>query len=157
MSKLEEPTAKPTSYAFPQPGSWVLSPKLVTAWKQVQAAYLQHKGLWSIVEKPAVTAEEKAKDKEALFLLKASINPNELAKTGNCKSAYELWKKVQENYEGSRQTLQGSVSADWAHFSGIPNEDLITYCGRFEQLLAKLDACEYTVPDDQKFHFFVRS
>ena len=42
-------------------------------------------------------------------------------------------------------------------FSSKPNEDLIGYCGRFEALLAKFDAVAYVVPEDQKFHFFVKN
>lgn len=95
--------------------------------------------------------------KEALFILKSSISATELDKTGMCRTAHELWKKLQENYEGTKSTMIGAVAAAWAVFSGQPNGDLISYCGRFETLLAELRAVSDDVPEDQKFLFFIRS
>ena len=100
---------------------------------------------------------ESNKEKHALFVLKSSIEPSELIKTGDCQTAKELWKKLIENFEGSRETLTGTVSAERAAFGSKPNEDLFSYCGRFEQLVLKFAMLDYKVPEDQKFYFFLGS
>ena len=136
---------------------WILnSSKNFNAWKQVIRAQLEFKELWDVVSKPAKVGEER-KDREALFILKQALEPSELEKTGICTSSHELWKKIQENYEGSRQNMVATVSAEWANFRGRPAEELISYCGRFESLVSKLAAVDYVVPEDQKFHFLLRS
>ena len=111
--------------------------------------------LWSVVEKPA-TETERAKNFKALFILRAGLDPIELGKTGCCTSANELWVKLQENYEGTKSTVTGTVSSEWSTIRMKPDEDLMTFCGRFEQLLSKLESINYKVPPDQKLHFLIK-
>lgn len=140
-------------------GSWILNDSNYQGWKQVMMANLDFRGLWPAVQHPVMSEDKEMiqKDKEALFILKSSIEAQQLDRTGVCSSAHELWRKLQENYEGSKSSVMGSVAAAWAVFGSQPGEDLISYCGRFETLLAKLRAVSYEVPEDQKFLFFIRS
>lgn len=134
----------------------LLNAKNFTAWKQIISANLDYKGCLDFLQRDPVTPSEVKLEKQALFILKSSIEPTELVKTGDCLTAKELWRKLVDNFEGSTSTLSGTVSAEWASFSGKPNEDLFSYCGRFEHLLSKLDMVKYEVPEDQKFYFFLR-
>ena len=71
------------------------------------SAQLDFKGLLEVVQvktEPMLPNDIK-KDKEALYVLKSAIDPRELEKTGVCATAHELWKKIQENYEGSLSRL----------------------------------------------------
>jgi hypothetical protein len=134
----------------------LLNSKNFTAWKQVMIVHLDYKGCLDMLTVDPVGEEQSRREKLALYILKSAIDPVELVKTGNCLTAKELWTKLTENFEGSKATQQGSVSAEWAAFGLRPNEDLFTYCGRFEQILSKLEMVEYKVPEDQKFYFFLR-
>lgn len=151
MSKIEKEVQKMTVATSPA----ILTGNNYHSWKQVMMAQLQHKGCWEAVQKEL--SADPAEDREALYILKSSIESKELDKTGVCTTSYELWKILQDNYEGSRSSLIGTVAAEWACFSSKSDEDLIGYCGRFETVLAKLRAVDYAIPDDQKFLIFIKS
>lgn len=120
-------------------------------WKQVIRAQLDYENLFELVTRQeSLKPEDKMKDKKALYIIMSSISGKELERTGVCTTAAELWKKCQENYEGSSEMLTEAVSAEWTGFGPRKGEDFITYCGRFETLLVKLQALKFEVPDINK-------
>lgn len=56
--------------------SWIMNGRNLSSWKQVMQAQLKHRGVWDAVTRQSLsTEEEKAQDREALYILKASIKP----------------------------------------------------------------------------------
>lgn len=117
-------------------------------------AQLEYRGLWGyVISDKIIKPEEKEKitsAKEALFILKSSISPKELMKTGNCTTAAQLWKVLQENYEGSKASIATTVGVEFMSFDVKQGEDLIALLGRYESLLAKTEAVNYNVNSDLK-------
>ena len=92
----------------------LLNSKNYAAWKQIISAHLDYKGCLEMLTRAPANPEEVKKEKQALFILKSSIDPSELIKTGDCLTALELWNKLKDNFEGTQSTKTVTVSAEWA-------------------------------------------
>lgn len=74
-----------------------------------------------------------------------------------CVSAYDLWNKIQENHEGALSNLR---STSWAEFLGLKyrkNESLVSYAGRYENTLGKLESTGHEIDDETKLWVFSNS
>lgn len=106
-SKESAPTA-PTAAQRPntQPlATWVLKGKDIriwNAWKLVQMAHLEHRGVWeSVLKEKLVSEKEKNDDAEALFVLMSvmtrlsKIRSEYLQARSNCGKSYKKTSKAQ--------------------------------------------------------------
>lgn len=86
-----------------------------------------------------------------------SMDASQIAATGVCDSAYELWKKIKENHEGAEENLQSSALADFLSLKYRRNENLVSYAGRYELALGKLSSTGHKMDEKTKLWVFSNS
>lgn len=75
--------------------------------KTVVKSHLMSKDLWEYVrEQKNETDTDKIKNEEAKHLLYVSMEAHEIAASGVCETAHDLWVKIRENHEGAEEHLQ---------------------------------------------------
>lgn len=102
-------------------------------WKTVIMSQLMSKDLWDyVVESKNDTDEEKIHNEQAETLMYISMEPQQIAATGVCNSAHDLWIKIKENHEGSISNLRSISLAEFLGIKYTKNESIINYAGRYE-------------------------
>lgn len=108
-------------------------------WKTVIKTHLMSKDLWEyIIQMKNENDEQKIKNEEAKHILYVSMEPQQIAATGICETAHELWRKIKENHEGAEANHQSIALAEFLGIKYLKNENLISFAGRFELALGKL-------------------
>lgn len=127
-----------------------------SSWKQLMIAQLKQNELWNgIVFRPTSPSAEK--DGAAQALIRTMMMPSEAAKLGVCETAGELWAKIQENYEGSQDNIKRNAGRIFMSFKAKKNESVAQLCGRFESMLAKIEATGHKIGDGEKIYQLQRS
>lgn len=149
-----------------------LNARNYTTWKLVMASLLKSRGLWDTVQEDQVWNDEnkdterdeneeldKLKDEdlktmmrneEAKHLMYATMDAYQIASTGSCYNAHELWTKIQQNHEGAEENLRNNALADFLGFRHNKGESLVTY----ELTLARLSAVGQTIDEATKLWVF---
>lgn len=83
--------------------------------------------------------------------------PTEAAKLGVCETAAELWSKIQENYEGSQENIKRNAGRIFMSFKARKNKSVAHLCGRFESMLAKIEATRHKIGDGEKIYQLQRA
>lgn len=103
-----------------------------SVWRTVMTSALMGKDLWSVViEESDGTDELKLKNEQAKHLMYISIEPQQIAATGVCKSAHSLWLKIKENHEGAEANLKSIALSEFMSIKYQKNESIVSYSGRF--------------------------
>lgn len=131
-----------------------------STWKIVTTALLKSKGVY----KYCVTKSESDFDEDDMILdetaktwIYSSMTAAQIAATGECETAFELWNKVKENYEGAESDARSLALSRVLGFPSKKNESIIAYCGRFEQALGALSASGYKMDDKTKMWAFSKN
>lgn len=118
-----------------------LSAHNYTNWKTVMTSLLMSKGLWPYISAVKMETEiDKQKNEEAKTLMYIAMESNQITSTGSCETAHALWTKLKENNEGAETNLSNTLLAEFLGFRYKKGETIVSYCGRFEIALAKLNA-----------------
>lgn len=135
-----------------------LSTQNYSTWQTVLKSQLISKNLWEyVVASKNNTEEEEVKNELAKHLMYVSMDASQIAATGVCDSAYDLWKKIKENHEGAEENLQSSALADFPSLRYRKNENLVSYSGRYELTLGKLNSTGHKVDEKTKLWVFSNS
>lgn len=153
-----------------------LSTNNYSIWKIVMMSHLKGKDLWDYVISPKIdkevvtVAKEGAtiedtkvedvwlvKSEQAKTIMYCSMDAQQIAATGICESAYDLWRKIKENHEGAISTLKSTALAGFLSLKYMKNESIVNYSGRFENALGKLEAADHTVDEKTKLWVFSNS
>ena len=111
---------------------------------------------------PGVTISKENKERIEIDLkakreLRFALTPNVFRLARNCKSANDLWKKLEEMYGGNKKQLksqQTGILSDFGLFKQKNNESLEQYFDRFKLLLSQLEKYELgRKPIEQKVTF----
>jgi len=140
-----------------------LSIQNYTTWSIVMQSALKSKKLWEFcvakTESKQGESDEEAekkmvKNEEAKTLIYLTMEPKQIIASGNCETAYDLWKKIKENYEGAEADMSNKALTEFLSIQYDKGEDFCNYCGRFELLLGKLETSGYQVPEAMKLFVF---
>lgn len=135
-----------------------LSARNYSTWKTVIKSQLISKDLWDyVVEELNDKDEHKIKNELAKHLMYVSMEPTQIAATGVCISAHDLWMKIRENHEGAEDNLRSSSLAEFLGLKYSKNENLISYAGRYEIALGKLESTGHRVDSKTKLWVFSNS
>ena len=116
------------------------------------------KCLWDYVERAKLESDDDIVGNEsAKHLIYISMEPSQIAATGVCNTAHDLWMKIRENHEGAEANLQSTSLAEFLGFKYRKNESLISYAGSLELTLGKLEATNYAVDERTKLWVFSNS
>lgn len=112
-----------------------------STWKTVIKSQLMGKDLWDYVVQPKnETDEERLKNEQAKTVMYVAMEANRIAATGVCQSAFDLWAKIRENHEGALTNLRSSSLAEFLNIKYRKNESIISFAGRYENSLGKLES-----------------
>lgn len=79
-----------------------LSAKNYATWKTVIKSHFMSKDLWEyVVEQKNNTDEQQIANEKARHLMYIAMEPQQIASTGVCETARDLWYKIKENHEGA--------------------------------------------------------
>lgn len=116
-----------------------LSAKNYQTWKTVITSQLMSKDLWEVVvESKNDTDQLKIRNEAAKHLMYISMEPQQIAETGKCESAYDLWAKIRENHEGAESNLSSQALADFLGLRYRKNESINSFAARYEIALSRL-------------------
>lgn len=79
-----------------------------------------------------------------------AMEPSEIAATGVCHSAHDLWLKIQENHEGASETLASTSLAEFLSLKYRRNESFKTFAGRYEIALGRVESTRASVDEQTK-------
>lgn len=120
-------------------------------WKTVMTSQLMGKNLWDYVQATKhETDDDVIKNEQAKSMIYCSMEPAQIAATGVCVTAYDLWKKVKENHQGSTKNQKSLALAEFLGLKYIKNEPIVIFTGRYEVALGKLQSTGHTVDKTSK-------
>lgn len=132
-----------------------LSARNYATWKIMMCSLLTSKGLSIVCDKKTeVTEDNVQKHEEAKFLMYSSMDAQQVMATGSCESASDLWQKIKENHEGAEQDLRNNLLAEFLGFKHKKDESIVQYCGRYEQLLGRLESTGHKIDEGTKLWVF---
>lgn len=135
-----------------------LSTNNYSTWKTVIMSQLMGRDLWDyVVESKNDSDEEVVKNEQAKTLMYISMEAAQIAATGVCESAHQLWTKIKENHEGAIANLRSSSLAEFLGIKIRKNESIINYAGRFENALGKLESTGHIVDEKTRLWVFSNS
>jgi hypothetical protein len=131
-------------------------------WRTVVTSQLKGQDLWDYVitrktEGADVPDNAVVLDEQAKSVLYMSMEPQQIAATGVCATAYDLWQKIRENHEGSQSDLHSTSLAEFLSMKYNRGESLISYSGRFELALGMLESTGYRTDEKTKIWVFTNS
>lgn len=128
-----------------------------SSWKQVITAQLKSKDLWDYVAGTKLIAKDNIKeDEKAKFIILASMDDQQINRTGKCGTSNELWLKIQDNFCGTEESRKNSALLSFLNLKTKKGENLMDFCGRYEAALADLEATKYDAPLIQKLYVLKR-
>lgn len=86
-----------------------------------------------------------------------SMESPQIAATGVCATAYDLRIKIKENHEGATTNLRSSALAEFLGIRYQKNESLVSFSGRFENTLGKLESTGHVTDEKTKLWVFSNS
>ena len=132
-----------------------LSARNYTTWKTVIKSQLMAKDLWQyVVESKNNSDDERINNEMAKHLMYVSMDAQQISATGVCESAYDLWRKIKENHEGAESNLRSISLAEFLGLKFHKNETLVSYAGRYELALGKLQSTGHHVDEKTKLWVF---
>lgn len=135
-----------------------LSATNYNTWKTIVTSQLKGQDLWDYVMTSKMEgAPEKIGNEKAKTLIYLSMEAQQIASTGVCESAYDLWKKISENHEGAQTNLRSSSLSEFLGIKYRKNESIIQYAGRYETTLGKVESTNYKVDETTKLWAFSNS
>jgi len=128
-------------------------------WKMVMVSHLKAQDLFKFCVRPQnrVSETDRQKDDQAKWIILSSLERSEIRKTGICETARDLWLKLQENYLGVEDDLKEGATNLFLSFSSNSKENLLELCGRYEEILGRLDSTGVEIPDGQKITILQRA
>lgn len=128
-----------------------LSNNNYTTWSMVVQSQLKGKDLWDFVTESKVNSpEEIIKNEQAKTLIYSSMETNQIAATGVCRTAYDLWVKIKENHLGAETNSRSSSLAEFLSLEYKKNDNLISFAGRFEATLGRLQTTGHRIDEQTK-------
>lgn len=139
-----------------------LNARNYSTWRIVVESHLKAKGLWSTVlagvkDEGENEDEFLVSNEAAKHTMYVSMEPQQIAATGTCELARDLWLKIKENHEGAEANLRSSALAEFLGLKHRKNETLVSFAGRFELSLGKLQSTGHTVDEKTKIWVFSNS
>jgi hypothetical protein len=107
-----------------------------------------------IIAEKMVSPEEKVKNEQAKTLMYSAMTASQIASTGVCESARDLWVKIKENHEGASSSQRSVAFTQFLKLRYHKNESINDFAGRFETALGRLEATGFEVDNDLKKHVF---
>lgn len=146
MDKIETKVEKLTAHNY-------------TNWSIVLTSLLKAKGLYKFCKEETQLDTEATmmKSEEAKALMYMAMDSNQIAATGTCETAKDLWDKIRENHEGAQRDLMNNALATFLGFKFHKGETIIQYCGRFETALGRVLTTGQTVDNSTKIWVFRNS
>lgn len=135
-----------------------LSTNNYSTWKVIMESQLKGKALW-----PFVISIKNDEDVDQLFneqakaLMYLSMDVHQIAATGVCATAYDLWKKIRENHEGAESNLRSSSLAEFLSIKYRKGETIVNFAGRYENSFGKLASTGHVVDEKTKLWVFSNS
>lgn len=127
------------------------------AWKQLVQAQLTQSDLWEMVQRQPtspMSAEILREDAKSQGMIRSLITSNEAPRTELCTDAAELWRKLQENCEGTREHILRTARKSFMQFKSAKGEGILELCGRFEGIIGRLEAAGHTIDEGEKIEKF---
>lgn len=149
-----------------------LKPENFKAWKILMTSHLKSKGLWPVCVSRITKKESDAQsiksdtdeidditalNEKAKFILYRAIGSVNIISTGICETAFDLWNKIEENFEGKEDDRKNAALYNFLNFSYKEDESLLTYCGRFEACLQSLILTECLCEERTKTYTFMKT
>lgn len=139
-----------------------LSSSNYAIWKIIITSHLMAEDLWDAIElipsaDGKMEEEEKIENEKAKHLIYCSMEPHQIAATGVCKTARELWIKIKENHEGAISNLQSTSLSEFLSIKYRKNESIISYAGRYEISLGRLESTGQVVDEKTKLWVFANT
>lgn len=129
-----------------------------STWRTIVKSQLMSKELWDyVIQTKHSTDEDKLKNEQAKTIMYIAMEASQIAATGVCTTAYELWTKIRENHEGSISNLRSTSLAEFLSTRYRKNESIVTFAGRYENSLGKLESTGHTVDEKTKLWVFSNS
>lgn len=127
-----------------------------STWRTIIKAQLMSKDLWQcVVSEKNENDEDKIRNEEAKHLIYISMEASEIEAT--CETANDLWNKIKENHEGAESNLQSTALAEFLSLKYQKDESMITFAGRFEIALGRLNSTDYKIDEKIKVWAFSHS
>lgn len=135
-----------------------LSASNYQTWKTVMISHLKGKNLWDyVLEIKLETDEDLVLNEQAKSIIYTAMDSNQIAATGVCNTAYHLWIKIKENHEGALSNLRSVSLAEFLSIKYKKNESIMSFAGRYENALGKLESTNHTVDEKTKLWVFSNS
>lgn len=136
-----------------------LSARNYSTWKIVLESQLKAKDLWGVVSTGKKEKDETENDflinnENAKHLMYIAMEPQQIAATGTCSLARNLWLKIKENHEGAEANLRSTALAEFLGLKHRKSESIVSFAGRFELALAKLENTGHQVDEKTKIWVF---
>jgi hypothetical protein len=116
-------------------------------WKALMEAYLQAKDLdvWRVTNEGMKndTKKEKQFDVIAKSIILSSLDVGVFNRVFNCQNAYELWKTIKEQNEGSKEVANecyGCLLQEFNSFKQLANENAESMYSRLNVLVNEINA-----------------
>lgn len=131
-----------------------LTPSNYTSWKTCLKNFLISRDLWDIAMKKTEGAKVNAEVKAIIY---STMTSAQITDAGTCNTANELWLKIRENYEGAEQDLKNTALSEFLGIRYKKGENIINFCGRYENLLGRLLSTGFIVEESTKIWAFKNS
>ena len=100
---------------------------------------------------------DKISNEQAKTIMYVSMEPQQIAASGVCDTAHELWLKLKENHEGALTNLRSSSLAEFLALKYKRGESIINFSGRFENSLGRLESTGHKVDEKTKLWVYSNS
>lgn len=135
-----------------------LSASNYSTWKTVIKSHLIGKELWDYIESVKNESDEDAiHNEKAKAIIYLAMETPQIAATGVCETAHDLWVKIKENHEGALSNLRSTSLAEFLGIKYRKGESLISYAGRYENILGRLESTGQKVDETTKMWAFSNS
>lgn len=135
-----------------------LTSKNYNTWKTIVTASLKGKDLWDyVITSKMADRKEEIKNEQAKSIIYGAMEPHQVAATGVCISANELWTKIQENHEGTVGNLKMASLQEFYNIAYRKNESITSFAGRYETLLGRLESTGHKVDNHTKIWVFTHT
>lgn len=125
-----------------------------TSWKQLVQSQLAQHNVWDGVTINPADNVSTILDAKAQNIIRSLMTHNEAGKLGLCTSAKDLWVKLQENYEGSKEHIIRNAGRSFMSFKAKKGESILELCGRYETLIGRLEAVDHRIGEGEKIEKF---
>lgn len=132
-----------------------LDNKNYPSWKVQITSVLKAKLLYQYCSSEIESSNEQnmAKNEAAKSLMLTAMDTSIISAYGDCNTAHEMWKKIQETYQGTDKDYKNSLLTDFYDLK-LNNEPIAAYISRFLEKTGQLSAIGHYLEEDTKVCIF---